>query len=133
MSAGRPPTAPAKQRSDPAPSTAMPPKVAMAERLHRRAILATPSPIMPPSPVGSGQRSVAGSSEATPAAQSVAASHRRRRQRIRSTRRWRSRRQPQIATGSSRTMQAMPIVCVTRSAATAPREPSRLRTGPLVA
>ena len=101
------------------------------DRWRGRAMM--PSPTRPPRPVGSGQRSVTGKSDATPAKAKVPMSPRKSRARSFSSRRRVRSRQPQKISGTRIAMEAKPTICVMRSAATAPGLPRRLWTRPDVA
>ena len=98
-----------------------------------RGIVRTASPMTPPSPVGKAQRAVAGRNDASPAASTPPMIHKSSRVLTRSSRRVVISRQPQRPGGTMRPMTPSPSICISRSAATAPREPRRLRTGPEVA
>ena len=99
----------------------------------RRGSARIASPITPPRPVGSGQRSVTGKSERTPAVATEPAIQSISRRRARSSRRSVRSLQPQQATGIRAAMDASPSICITRSAVIAPAGPRRLRVGPDVA
>ncbi len=96
----------------------------------RRGSARRPSPRMPPRPLGSGQRSVAGSEEASAVAPQAPTASRTTRSRAWSRRRRDSSVRPQQKTGGRIATTAMPTICMTRSATTAPAGPARLRTAP---
>ena len=91
------------------------------------------SPITPPRPVGSGHFGLFGRQDAKPEASEVPASQNSRRCHSRSKSRCVAIRQPQMATGSTSTVDARPSSCINRSLPIAPGAPSRLRTGASVA
>jgi hypothetical protein len=91
------------------------------------------SPMMPPSPDGSGQVTGTGRQAATAAASTMPTSHSSSRRRSRAIGRLAVRRQPSTATGIKSASAPSPTNCMTRSAATAPGVPSRFWAGRLVA
>ena len=86
------------------------------------------SPTTPPSPVGKGQRPVAGSALATAVAAPEPPIHSASRRCRRRTLRERRSCQPQTAIGVRSSTDASPKSCIARSATIAPGSPRRLRT-----
>ena len=100
---------------------------------NQRGTASSASPSTPPRPVGSGQCAVAGSREASAAAEIDPPSHSAARNFGRSSRRLVSRRHPQKAGGASTAMEASPSICMSVSETMAPGQPARLRIGAPVA
>ena len=87
----------------------------------------------PPRPVGKGHLAVTGRNEARPAASTPPMIHKISRVLTLSSRRVVISRKPQRPGGTMSPMTPRPSICMSKSAAMAPRDPRRFRTAPEVA